>query len=72
MGFPSIGYSADNGEEFANDKMDRLVSKFGLNIQFGPAYSSWSNGINERNYASADTSIKSLLNDKKVKLTKCW
>ena len=35
VGFPSIGYFADNGREFANVKMDELVSKLGLTIQFG-------------------------------------
>ena len=32
VGFPSIGYFADNGGEFANMKTDELVSKLGLNI----------------------------------------
>ena len=29
----------------------------------------WSNGINERNHARADVTIKKLLEDKKVQLT---
>ena len=37
VGFLSIGYFADNGGEFANLKMDELVSKLGLYNQFGQA-----------------------------------
>ena len=68
VGFPSVGFFADNGGEFVNIKMDELVSKLGLTIQFGPAYSPWSSGINERNHASADVTIKKLLEDKKIQL----
>ena len=64
-----IGYFADNARELSNIKMDELVSKLGLSIQFGPAYSPWSNGINESNHAMADIKIKKLIEDKKVQLT---
>ena len=63
VGFPSEGYWADNGGEFANVKMDELCSKLNLRIKFGPSYSPWSNGINERNHASADITIKKLLSE---------
>ena len=34
------------------------MSKLGLKIEFGPTYSPWSNGINERNHYSADIVVK--------------
>ena len=37
-------------------------------MKFGPAYSPWSNGLNERNHASADLTIKKLLEEKKTAL----
>ena len=54
VGFPSHGFFADNRGEFSNLKLDELTSKLGLTVKFGPAYSPWSNGLNERNHASAD------------------
>ena len=60
-GFPASGFFADNGREFANIKLDELTSKIGITVKFGPAYSPWSNGINERNHASADLTIKKLM-----------
>ena len=39
-----------------------------LTVKFGPAYSPWSNGLNERNHASADLTIKKLLEEKKTAL----
>ena len=68
FGIPSIGYYADNGTEFKNVKMDELVSKLGISINYGPAYSPWSNGINERNHASCDLTIKKLMEDKNIGL----
>ena len=47
VGFPSKGFFADNGSEFANIKLDELKSKLGLSIRFGTAYSPWINGLNE-------------------------
>ena len=35
FGIPAIGYYADNGTDF----MDELVSKLGISINYGPAYS---------------------------------
>ena len=60
---------ADNRREFANIQMDELTSKLGITVKFGPAYSPWSNGINERNHASADLTIKKLMEEKKTALT---
>lgn len=68
LGFPSYGFFADNGGEFANLKLDELATKLGLTLKFGPAYSPWSNGINERNHASADITIKNLMEEKKTAL----
>ena len=47
VGFSSQGFFADNGGEFANIKLDKLTSKLGLSVKFGPSYSPWSNGLNE-------------------------
>ena len=58
VGFPSKGFFADNGGEFANIKLDELTSKLGLSISFGPAYSPWSNGLNGQSHPSADITIK--------------
>ena len=69
VGFPSHGFFADNGGEFSNIKLDELTSKLGLTVKFGPAYSPWSNGLNERNHTSADITNKKLLEDKKVQLS---
>ena len=54
VGFPSHGFFADNGSEFSNIKLDDLTRKLVLLVKFGPAYSSWSYGLNGRNHASAD------------------
>ena len=43
MHFPLIGYFDKNGGEFANEKMDELVSILGLSIKFGAAYLPWRN-----------------------------
>ena len=69
VGFPSQGFFADNGGEFANIKLDELTSTLGLTVKFGPAYSPWSNGINERNHASVDITIKKLMEEHKTLLT---
>ena len=58
FGIPAVGFYADNGTEFKNIKMDKFISKLGISISYGPAYNPWSNGINERNHASCDLSIK--------------
>merc|ERR1712101_24832 len=68
LGFPSHGFFADNGGEFSSMKLDEPTSKLGLTVKFGPAYSPWSNGLNERNHASADLTIKKLLEEKKIAL----
>merc|ERR1712101_64938 len=69
FGIPAVGFYADNGTDFKNIKMDELISKLGISINYGPAYSPWSNGINERNHASCDITIKKLMDDKKTGLT---
>ena len=68
VGFLTHGFYADNGGEFSNIKLDDLRSKLGLTVKFGPTYSPWSNGLNERNHASADQTIKKLLEEKKITL----
>ena len=69
VGFPSQGFFADNGGEYANIKLDELTIKLGLTVKFGPSYSPWSNGINERNHANADITIKKLMEQHKIPLT---
>ena len=69
VGFPSQGFFADNGVDFANIKLDELTSKLGLSIKFVPSYSSWSNSLNEQNHDSADIIIKKLMEDKKMALS---
>ena len=68
VGFPSQGFFANNGGKFANIKLDELTSKLGLTVRFGPPYSPWSNGLNEQNHASADITIKKLMEEQKVPL----
>ena len=65
VGFPSYGFFADNGGEFANLKLDELTTKLCLTKKFGPAYSPWSNGLNERNHASVNITIKKLMKEKR-------
>ena len=70
FGFPSIGFWADNGPEFQNGELNEYSSKFGFTVKFGPTYSPWSNGINERNHASADTVVKKMMeSDKNLTLS---
>ena len=63
-----MDFFADNAGEFSNIKLDELTSKLGLTVKFGPTYSPWSNGLNERNHASANLTIKKLLEEKKIAL----
>ena len=69
VGFLSHRFFANNGGEFWNIKLDELMSKLGLSVKFGPAYSPWSNGLKERNHASTDLTIKKLIEEKKVPLS---
>ena len=64
-----MDFFADNGREFANVKLDELACKLGIMVRFGPAYSPWSNGINEQNHASADLTIKKMMEEKGTALT---
>ena len=66
--FPSRGFFADNSGEFTNIKLNKLTSKLDLSVKFGPSYSPWSNDLNERNHASADITIKNLMEEHKVAL----
>ena len=61
MGFPSNGFWSDNGCGFQNKKMDELVTKRSLTVKFRPAYSPWSNRINEQNHGIADTIWKNAM-----------
>ena len=68
VGFPSVRFSADNSGKFANVKLDEFTSKLGLTAKFGPAYSPWINGISKSNHASADITIKKLMEEQKTPL----
>jgi transposase InsO family protein len=71
FGFPSVGFWADNGSEFLNHELNEYASKFGFVVNFGPTYSPWSNGINERNHYSADVTVKKIMEvDRKLTLKK--
>ena len=61
MGFPSRKCFADCRGDFANVKMDELIDKLRLNIQFGPANSTWSNKLHESSHATAHITIRKLL-----------
>ena len=65
LGFPTSGFLTNNGRQFSNIKLYELTSKLGITVKFGPAYSLWSKGINERNHASADLIIKKLMRRKR-------
>ena len=69
LGFLTNGFFADNGDKFANTKLDKLTSKLGLLVKFGPSYSPWSNGLNECNHALADLNIKKIIDEEKVDLS---
>ena len=69
VSFPFHGFFVDNGGEFSNIKLDELTSKLGLMVNFGLAYSPWSNGLNERNHALADLMIRKLMEEKKTTLS---
>ena len=69
VGFPSQGFFADNNDKFANIKLDELTSKLGLLVRFSPSYSPQINGLNEQNHASADVTIKKLMEQNKVALS---
>ena len=62
-GYPTEGFWADNGTEFQNKDMESLASAMGITIRFGPTYSPWSNGLNERNHYSADLTVKKVMEE---------
>ena len=45
FGIPSLGFYADNGGEFVNVKMDKLMARLGLTVRYGSTYSPWLNRI---------------------------
>ena len=67
--FPTVCFYVDNGGEFKNHKVDEFTNKLGLRIEFGLAYSPWSNRVNERNHYSCDMIIKKITQeDSKITL----
>ena len=69
VGYPSVGFWADNGKEFSNYDLMGFTTKNNISIKLGPAHSPWSNGCNERNHYSADKIVDKIMeSDKKVKL----
>ena len=69
FGIPAIGFYADNDTEFKNVKIDELINKLGISMNYDPAYSPWYNDIDRKNHASCDITIKKLMDDKKIELT---
>ena len=53
----------DNGGEFANDELRELGNQFGINNKHTARYSPWANGLNERNHANIDLTMKKMLDD---------
>ena len=69
LGFPSVGFWCDNGGEFRNAKLEELVSKLGIKVEFTPSYSPWSNGVNEQNHYSCDVAMKKIMEeDRKIQM----
>ena len=69
VGFPTTGFFADNRGEFANIKHEKITSKLGLMVRFGPTYSPWSNGLNEKKTSSVDVTMEKMIEDMKMLLT---
>ena len=48
-----------------------MVYALGVKIKFTPAYSPWSNGVNERNHYNSDVIVRKIMDeDKKISLGK--
>ena len=62
-GYSTVFFHANNRGEFKNHEMEEFSNKLGLNVEFSPAYSPWSSGINERNYYSADVVVKIIMDE---------
>ena len=43
--------------------MEEFVNQLGVTIKFTPAYSPWSNGINERNHYNCDVIVKKIMEE---------
>ena len=56
-----VGFWTDNGTEFQNSMVKELVERFKLELKFGPAYSPWCNGLNEKNHHLTDVIIKKVM-----------
>ena len=61
FGYPSRGYWSDNGTEFANKEMRDLCSRMKITIGYTTPWSPYSNGLNEKNHASMDQTIKKIM-----------
>ena len=62
FGAPNKFWS-DNGTEFTNEDIKELCEKWGTETDFGPPYSPFSNGLNERNHYSCDVILSKILED---------
>ena len=63
IGFPMVGFWADNGGEFKNQKIEEFVNKLGIKIEFTLAFSPLSNGVNERNHCNCDVIVKKIMDE---------
>ena len=62
------GIHSDIGDEFANDTLQEIASKLGVELTTTASYSPHQNGINERNHAIVDMMLtRMLLSDPTMK-----
>ena len=55
--------------EFKNYNIEEFVNNMRLKIEFSQVFTPWLNGINERNYYSANVVVKKIMDeDAKIKL----
>ena len=47
-------------------KMEEFVNKLGIKIDFIPAFSPWSNDVNERDHYSCDVIVKKAMEEDKI------
>ena len=59
-------FLADNGGEFANDKLISLVEQFGITIKTTAAESPWSNGIVKRHNLTLANMLDKVLYDNQI------
>jgi len=64
--YTAVGSYWDNGRELKNFKIEELRNYLGFNVEFGPSFLPWSNGINERNRYNADKAASKIMGEDKT------